>query len=120
MNWDEAVAYCSSLASGMAGLTDGSVAGSWRLPSKEELQGLGTDPPATWDCPAGEQSCYTPYPWTMPEAPFIDVYVYADWSATELAVDPGFAYGVSMLSGGLSYYNKSNYYLLVWPVRSGN
>ena len=46
--WYEAVDYCSSLESGTAGLTDGSVAGQWRLPSKEEMEGIGTDPPATW------------------------------------------------------------------------
>ena len=46
--WDDAVAYCSSLASGQAGLTDGSKAGQWRLPSIQELEGIGTDPPTTY------------------------------------------------------------------------
>ena len=60
MTFDEAVAYCSTLASGIAGLTDGSIAGQWRLPTKEELEGIGTEPPVTWesgDCPVS---------WTMP------------------------------------------------------
>ncbi|MEI6126135.1 MAG: DUF1566 domain-containing protein, partial [Pseudomonadota bacterium] len=32
-DWADAVAYCSSLKNGGAGLTDGSAAGQWRLPS---------------------------------------------------------------------------------------
>ena len=60
-NWYDAVAYCSSLASGQAGLTDGSTAGQWRLPSKEELEGIGTDPPATWDCPIVNRLSYSCY-----------------------------------------------------------
>ena len=47
MLWADAVTYCSSLKSGDAGLTDGSVAGQWRLPSAQELEGIGTDPPIT-------------------------------------------------------------------------
>jgi len=38
--WDNATAWCSNLASGTAGLTDGSAAGDWRLPGKNELLGL--------------------------------------------------------------------------------
>jgi hypothetical protein len=37
MTWDEAVAEVARLSSGRCGLTDGSVAGNWRLPSKREL-----------------------------------------------------------------------------------
>jgi len=41
VNWYDAENYNSTLASGQAGLTDGSTAGQWRLPSKEELEGIG-------------------------------------------------------------------------------
>jgi hypothetical protein len=37
MNWDQAMARVKSLKSGECGLTDGSKAGQWRLPTKGEL-----------------------------------------------------------------------------------
>ncbi|WP_193771167.1 DUF1566 domain-containing protein [Candidatus Magnetaquicoccus inordinatus] len=37
MTWDEAMAEVGRLASGKCGLTDGSAAGNWRLPTKREL-----------------------------------------------------------------------------------
>ena len=40
MNWDAAVSRAKSLASGQCGLTDGSKAGQWRLPTRKELNGL--------------------------------------------------------------------------------
>ena len=47
-NWTSAKTYCSNLASGMAGLTDGSKAGQWRLPTIQELEEIGTDPPSIY------------------------------------------------------------------------
>ena len=38
--WANALSYCNSLASGLAGLSDGSVAGDWRLPNVKELHSL--------------------------------------------------------------------------------
>jgi hypothetical protein len=38
--WDEALIDCNGLASGACGLTDGSVAGNWRLPHVRELFSL--------------------------------------------------------------------------------
>ena len=40
MNWDSAVSRAESLASGQCGLTDGSKAGQWRLPTEDELNGI--------------------------------------------------------------------------------
>ena len=39
-DWASAVAAVSSLASGHCGLTDGSAAGSWRMPNRNEMQSL--------------------------------------------------------------------------------
>jgi hypothetical protein len=47
--WDEALLLVAGLNSGECGLTDGSGEGDWRLPTKNELEGVGTDPPETWD-----------------------------------------------------------------------
>jgi len=38
--WSNAVAKVNLLASGQCGLTDGSVAGSWRMPNRNEMQSL--------------------------------------------------------------------------------
>ena len=38
--WPSALATVSALASGQCGLTDGSAAGSWRMPNRRELQSL--------------------------------------------------------------------------------
>ena len=38
--WADALPYCNNLANGTCGLTDGSVAGDWRLPNVKELQSL--------------------------------------------------------------------------------
>jgi hypothetical protein len=38
--WAAAVAAVNALASGQCGLTDGSTAGSWRMPSRKELESL--------------------------------------------------------------------------------
>jgi Protein of unknown function (DUF1566) len=39
-DWATAVAAAHSLASGQCGLTDGSAAGSWRMPNRNEMQSL--------------------------------------------------------------------------------
>ena len=40
MDWVQATATANNLKSGDCGLTDGSKAGAWRLPTKNELNGL--------------------------------------------------------------------------------
>jgi|GEM_PF-1191305 len=112
-NWYDAGTYCSSLASGQAGLTDGSTAGQWRLPSKEELEGIGTDPPATWDGPG------TPYvTWTMPGTPFTSVQPNPYWSGPSYAYISDEAWLVTMDDNGYVYPRAKSYAdYYVWPVR---
>jgi hypothetical protein len=38
--WSRAVAAVNALASGQCGLTDGSTAGSWRMPNRKEMESL--------------------------------------------------------------------------------
>ena len=114
MTWYESVTYCSSLASGTAGLTDGSTAGQWRLPSKEELEGIGTDPPATWELGVPTVT------WTIPGAPFTNVQTGGYWSSTDLADHPDHVWLMRMSSGSVLYYFKgliNIYDIYVWPVR---
>jgi hypothetical protein len=46
--WSTAISLANELNDGECGLSDGSVEGDWRLPTKEDLQGLGTDQPVTF------------------------------------------------------------------------
>ena len=39
-NWADAVAAVQSLGSGQCGLTDGSAAGAWRMPNRNEMESL--------------------------------------------------------------------------------
>ncbi len=112
INWYDARTHCASLASGQAGLIDGSIAGQWRLPTKTELEGIGTDPPATW-----EQ--YYPFvTWTMPGAPFTGVqFSHGYWSGT--SEDDDYAWYVFINVGYVhyDYYGKING-IFAWPVRN--
>jgi hypothetical protein len=119
--WGVAGVFCRMLRSGMAGLTDGSVSGDWRLPSKEELQGIGTDPPATWE--GGEPSVT----WTKPGAPFINVEpdrLLGDtryWTSTIYRGEPpydGWPISIRLFYGDTDAYLRLNFFF-AWPVRNG-
>ncbi|MBU2644681.1 DUF1566 domain-containing protein, partial [bacterium] len=84
--------------------------GDWHLPSKDELQGIGTNPPTTWS------SGYPPVTWTTPGAPFTAVQM-AYWSSTEY--NSTSAWFVYMANGNTDITSKNNL-PNVWPVRSDN
>jgi hypothetical protein len=104
-SWADALSDCNSLADGAAGLTDGSVAGDWRLPNVKELQSLI------------DYSNYNP---VLPTGyPFTGVQSSYYWSSTTSANYTGGAWGVSMNFGYVGYNIKvDNRY--VWPVRGEN
>ncbi len=112
-NWSSAMSSAAGLNSGECELTDGSAEGDWHLPTKEELQGIGTDPPATG---------YSGSPgvtWTTPGLPFVSVQSLNYWSSTEY--DTYGAWGVFMSSGYTSSSNsKDDSFIYVWPVRNDN
>jgi hypothetical protein len=87
-----------------ATLTDGSVEGDWRLPTKEELYGLthGTEAVRSG----------TPRAFTGVQS---DRY----WSSTTYASGTYTAWGVNV-GTGVVYGNGKHYDYYVWPVRSGN
>jgi hypothetical protein len=86
-------------------------AGDWRLPTKEELQGIGTDPPTTW---SGAPPVDT---WTMPGAPFTNIEMGGHWSSTEEGAN--FAWDTSMINGvtGVERKEVEN---VAWPVLDAN
>jgi hypothetical protein len=107
--WADALTYCNNLADPQCELTDGSVAGDWRLPNVRELHSLidfGNSNPAL---PNGH--------------PFDNVQLAFYWSATTFAYYTVYAWSVDMYYGNAGYGlvvdgNKySTFY--VWPVRAG-
>ena len=112
-SWHNATAIAATLADGQYGLTDGSQAGDWRLPTKGELQGLGTDPPTTW------YDKYPPVTWTMPGSPFYGVQSDRYWSSTRFGPNGQYAYDLRP-SDGYTYGYALHGGFYMWPVRSGN
>jgi hypothetical protein len=110
--WDDAMAAAEGLEDGECGLKDGSVAGDWRLPTKEELEGVGTDPPTTWD------SGKPPVAWTTPGSPFENVKYYY-WSSTEYVSSTASAWSVYM-AYVIVYHFPKDCGFYVWPVRAVN
>ena len=101
--WAQAMTDANSLASGSCGLTDGSSAGQWRLPNKQELMSLidyGHSSPAL---PTGH-----------PFASVASGYYY--WSSSTYALGTANAWFVGFSYGdiGNSAKTNGNY---VWPVR---
>jgi hypothetical protein len=102
--WYDALTLSNALASGDCGLTDGSVAGDWRLPNRKELESLidlGQTNPAL---PAGH--------------PFLGFQLGWYWSSTAYAYDPLYAWYGDLYYGYVNTYYKSNT-SFVWPVRGG-
>ena len=115
-NWTIALSSCNSLASGSCGLSDGSVAGNWRLPNVKELQSLvhfGVYNPAVPNT-AGTGK------WTSGN-PFTGVLVSSDyyWSSSTSAATTGSAWYVNLYDGMVDNVAKSSN-CSVWPVRNGN
>ncbi|MDG4583866.1 MAG: caspase family protein [Candidatus Competibacter sp.] len=101
-DWSTAMDLAKRLKKGQCGLRDGSDAGQWRLPSKEEWETL-IDPNAR------DPALPTNYP-------FIDIRSGRFWSSTTYFV--GSAWSMHIYDGTVGAYIKINT-ALVWPVRDG-
>lgn len=108
-NYAVAQSFCNNLASGQAGLTDGSTAGQWRLPTNEELTRLGYN------------SYTTQY--EVPGAPFAGVKTGTNdyyWSSTVATSNPNIHLSVKIGTVGNAYMFDDSTYNYVLPVRNGN
>jgi hypothetical protein len=105
MNWADAVMDpIENLCDGVCALSDGSVWGDWRLPTKEELLGLtvGTEPVSS-ETPQAFTGVQSSVYWSSMT---VASYTYNAWL---VYMDDGYA---------LSYTKDISFY--VWPVRSDN
>lgn len=109
MNWVNAMDEVANLSNGEHGLTDGSIDGDWRLPSKNELQGIGTDPPTTWAWGI------PPATWTKPGIPFTEVQSDYYWSGESSG---GYYSWIINITDGNTVDGDIDYGKYVWPVRN--
>ena len=103
-DWLDALADAAGLADPQAGLSDGSVAGDWRLPNIIELRSL-VDFGQSSPLPAGH--------------PFTGVGSAWYWSSTTSTLAPDRAWSVQTFDGASSAIVKPQPNFKVWPVRGG-
>jgi hypothetical protein len=109
-NWETAKQSAANLATGQCGLKDGSTAGMWRLPTRDEWVTMMDN---RYKNPALSNRAGTAQ-WREGDA-FSGVQPYY-WSSTESAYDSGYAWGVYLHDGDIHTYDEYDTYH-VWPVR---
>jgi hypothetical protein len=108
LTYAKAMAWTKALASGYCGLTDGSVAGDWRIPNRIELRSLI------------DRSKFRP---TIPSGnPFVNIQSGVYWSSSNLANNQTSEYiWLGFLDNGIEIVASSqsplNTVVYVWPVR---
>jgi hypothetical protein len=112
--WQDAMDTAASLVDGQCGLTDGSVAGDWRLPTGEEWQALFDK---NYHGPALSNAAGTGQ-WSEGDA-FNNVQSRFYWTSTTYASTGNVSLAVRLSNGLMSSYEKTNSFY-VWPVRGGN
>ncbi len=114
--WAQAMNDCNTLADDGVDLTDGSVAGEWRLPGINELRSLSHfgfyDPGIPNTAGTGK--------WTEGDA-FTGVGNNFYWSGTTVVYFTYRAWSIASYGGSSPYFNKTTSVdMYVWPVRDGN
>jgi hypothetical protein len=105
--WNQALSDCNGLSNGQCGLTDGSSAGDWRLPSIRELHSVI------------DYSQYNPAIGFFALFLIQNLQIYYYWSSSTYAGDTNVAWYVYMGNGYLFTDNKNVTLSHVWPVRGG-
>jgi hypothetical protein len=114
MSWNEALFSVNSLSNGQCGLSDGSTAGTWRVPNRKELLSLMN---FAYYSPSLSNLVGTGK-WSQGD-PFDNVVLSRYWSSSTNANITNDAWEADMIDGVLNYgwFKTHGYY--VWPVRSG-
>ncbi len=122
-NWNTAIDYAAALYDGCTscfgtggdcGLSDGSSAGDWRLPNRNEVLSLIN---IRFYNPALSDAAGT-RPWLEGD-PFTGVQSAKYWSSSTNMGRTGFAWGVDFGDGNVVRHDKSSE-MYVWCVRDGN
>ncbi len=122
-NWNTAIDYAAALYDGCTscfgtggdcGLSDGSSAGDWRLPNRNEVLSLIN---IRFYNPALSDAAGT-RPW-LEGNPFTGVQSVKYWSSSTNMGRVGFAWGVDFGNGNVVRHDKSSE-MYVWCVRDGN
>jgi hypothetical protein len=109
-NWQTAKQSAARLRSRQCGLSDGSTAGMWRLPTREELLRMRD---MRYTSPALSNAAGTAQ-WQEGDA-FSDVQLSYYWSSTEGSLSD-FVWLVDLSDGHVYSFDKPNTHV-VWPVR---
>ncbi|OAD22327.1 Serine/threonine protein kinase-related domain protein [Candidatus Thiomargarita nelsonii] len=111
-DWETAKQSVAKLADGQCGLSDGSKAGDWRLPTKDELKAMVDD---KYTSPALSNAAGTGQ-WKEGDA-FQGVMSSYYWSST--SKDTSGAWGVLLNDGSVDDDDRT-YTSYVWAVRGGH
>jgi uncharacterized caspase-like protein len=112
-DWKTAMQSAAELAHGQCGLRDGSRAGMWRLPTREEWEAMIDK---KYDWPALSNAAGTG-PWKEGDA-FSGVQTNYYWSSTAYAYYASDAWHVYLSSGYVGNVDEASS-IYVWPVRGG-
>lgn len=107
LTWANALTWSNNLATGTCGLSDGSVAGQWRLPNRSELKSL-------------VDLSHSPAPALPTGHPFLTVQSLLYWTGSSYAGSTATnAWYVNMSDGNAGNSNKTSVFSYIWPVRAG-
>lgn len=128
MTYSAANQAAAGLAAGQCGLTDGSSAGDWRLPTKAEWEAtvargvaLGCTSPADQNPPPLTNNAGTNCINRGTSGTWFTGWgtTQSFWSSTAVEVFPHQGWSVSFDNGAVGGADKANSFLRVWAVRGG-
>jgi hypothetical protein len=116
LNWYDAMKWVAGLGDGLCGLSDGSFAGDWRLPTKIEWMAMVAYAKSRYSSPPLTNGAGDGH-WTSGDV-FTNVQSNAYWSSTSYPNFTNYAWEVNTWVGSMGS-NLKSYESYCWPVRGG-